>query len=1378
PSAVRAEGLRAQAARLAAFAASAASAAETESAGTEAAAVAGALARRARFDHRAVVVGSGLDELAAGLAALAEERTDGTVARRAAGVGVLFTGQGAQRAGMGRELYASFPVFAEAFDAICAELDPLLGRSLRELCFDVASEELDRTRYTQPALFAYEVAAYRLLESLGVRAQVLVGHSIGEIAAAHVAGVFGLADAARLVEARGRLMQALPEGGAMIALQASEADVLPYLVGQEGAASIAALNGPTSTVISGDEAVVAAIAEQLGCKSQRLRVSHAFHSPLMDPMLEEFRAIANAITYNNPDTHIATSGDLTDPEHWVQHVRDTVRFTDALTGAEAEADVFVEVGPDAILTALARQILPEATALPLARRNRDEARTAVEALAGLWAHGAGIDWTPLLPADGPYVDLDLPTYAFDHHQHYWLTAAAPASAAPDLAAAGLAPGGHPLIGAVTELAGADRFVLSGRLSLSTHPWLADHAVHGTVIVPGTALVELALQAARRAGCERIDELTLSSPLVLPEYGARQIQLTVAEPDEDGRRELGLYSRPEDAEPGDWTLHATGRLSEQADPPAPADTAWPPPGAEPLALGEAYATLADRGYDYGPVFQGLRAAWQTDGELYAEVELPEGPRAEADRFALHPALFDAALHLILRPDRTSDAELPALLPFAWSGVSAHAPGAGALRVRITVRHAEEVALHLADATGAPVLTVDSLGLRPVSVEQLAAAVSGASAGSLLTVEWVELTAPAPEGVPPRPAVVGDRELLSPADAFDGYDSLAALRSAGAVPEVVLLSLAAVSDGPDTPEEPDAADRARATARRALALVQEWLAEEAFAGSRLVLVTRGAVAADSPDLALAPVWGLVRAARAEHPDRLALVDLDGTAASREALVPALARALAADEPELALREGRSLAPRLTPADRSEAPSAPAAPAAPVWGPAGTVLITGGTGGLGALAARRLVRTFGVRHLLLAGRRGAQAPGAEKLAAELAELGADVTLAACDVADREALAGLLASVPAEHPLTGVLHLAGVLDDGPVGALTADRLDRVLRPKADAAWHLHELTRHLPLTAFVTYSSVAGTLGTAGQANYAAANAFLDALAAHRRAEGLPGLSLAWGLWEVDHGMGGTLGQADLARFRRIGIAPLTEAGGMPLFDRALGLDRPVAVPARLDLAALRRDGEVPALFRRLVRTRPRPTAAAGGPAAPDARPELSAFAAKLAPLPAEQQEEQLLDLVRDTVAAVLDYPSPDDVDTDYTFKELGFDSLSGVEFRNQLNRLVGVQVPTTVVFDYPTPGALAGHVRNLLFPEDEEPAAETGPSDEDIRRLLAALPVRELRESGLLEGLLRLAEGSADQADAADPAADGDGGAGQDIDSMQVDDLIQLALQADAQ
>jgi NAD(P)-dependent dehydrogenase (short-subunit alcohol dehydrogenase family)/acyl carrier protein len=964
---------------------------------------------------------------------------------------------------------------------------------------------------------------------------------------------------------------------------------------------------------------------------------------------------------------------LEDPEYWVRHVRQAVRFADGIAAAwESGARVLVEAGPDGVLTAMAQQALAEAgepVSVPVARKDRDEARTLTEALARLHVAGVPVDWSRYV---GTGRRADLPTYAFDR-QRYWFEHPAVAASA-DVTTAGLDAVEHPFLGAATEVAGGEQLVLSGRLSLTAQPWLADHAVLGSVLLPGTAFVEMALQAADLTGSGQVDELTLESPLVLVGDNAVQLQVTVGGSDDSGRRALAVYSRPEGTDAGSWIRHAAGSLAESAFAAPPSGPeAWPPPGSTPVELTDAYSVLRARGYGYGPAFQGLRAAWRSGDDVYAEVQLPA---QAAQGFAVHPAALDAALHplmLVLFDHMWQDDSDPiALLPFAWSGVSLHALGTSALRVRITQKGPLEVALQVTDATtGAPVLSVDSLTVMPAAPEQLAAAVAaaGGSAASILGLDWVPL--PAQAAGPPAP-------------------------------ELVFVHLTK--------------GEARENTHKALALVQERLADAGATASRLVFVTEGAVAVtedEAPELSLSPVWGLVRSAQTEHPGRFVLLDTDGSD------IPG---ALPADEPQLALREGRFLVPRLT-----EIQPAAGEPSAP--DPHGTVLITGGTGGLGALAARRLVAGHGVRSLLLLSRSGTAAPGADALVVELTALGAQVTVAACDVADRAALARQIDAIPADRPLTGVVHLAGILDDAPVTSLQPEQIDRAFAAKADAAHHLHELTRHLGLSLFVMYSSIAGTIGTAGQANYAAANVFQDALAAHRHAHGLPATSLAWGLWDAESGMGAALGQADLARFRRTGILPLSPAEGMALFDAALSSDRPFLVPARLDLAALRRRDDLPAILRNLVRSKARPqsrlvrVAADSAPEAA-AQPEQSPLVQRIAQLARPEQESELLELVRATIALVLDYPCADDVDTEYTFKELGFDSLSGVEFRNQLNTAIGIKVSTTVVYDYPTPEDLVGHIRDLLFPEAETEADDTS-----------------------------------------------------DIDSMQLDDLIQMALEADA-
>jgi acyl transferase domain-containing protein/acyl carrier protein len=1211
---------------------------------------------RARLDHRAALAAGDRAELLRGLRALAAGDDDPALRRGIAGreprTVFVFPGQGSQWAGMAVELLDTAPVFRAHLEACEKALAPHTGWSLLGvLRGEPDGPPADRVDVVQPALFAMLTGLARLWESVGVRPHAVIGHSQGEIAAAYVAGALSLDDAAAVVALRSRALLSIAGTGAMasVPLPADEVEGL----------TVAAVNGPRSTVVTGSPDAVrdfVADCRERDVRARIIPVDYASHGPDIERLRDDIRTALAGVTPRASD--IAFFSTLTgaeldtstlDADYWFRNLRNPVLFEPATRAVLAAGyDTFVEVSPHPVLTIGVVQTVDdagaEATVAGSLRRDRGGWAELLDSAATLVTHGVPVDFAGVPGAAGSPVEL--PTYPFQRRR-YWLGRTAETS---DVGGAGLDTTGHPLLGAAVELPDGT-MLLTGRLSLAAQPWLADHRVLGTVLLPGTAVVELAQQAAARAGTGlQVDDLTLQAPLIVSETADIRLQVRV-EPDADGRREFTVHSRTEGDE--SWTRHAIGVLGPATAVPAPMIGSWPPAGATPVEVDDLYPGLAGIGLDYGPAFQGVRAAWRSGDSVYAEVELPDDLHEPAGRYAIHPALLDAALHtMALAAGPTESVHLP----FGWSGIRLSVTGATRLRVRLTPASPDSAAIALADGDNNPIGGIDQLSVRPVTAAQLGGA---RHANSLFRLDWLA-----------RP-VSGSRD-------------------AGPHAQTRL-------DVPVTGTSP--ADTHRATAET-LAAVREWLADDRNDDDRLIVCTRDAVGCAADDDVANPagaaVWGLLRSAQSENPGRIVLVDHDDTPES----LRVLATVAGAGEPQLALRAGAIYVPRLVRAGPPD--TAPAR-----LDPDGTVLITGGTGTLGTLLARHLVDRHDMRHLLLAGRRGPDAPGATELAAELTARGAAVTVAACDTADPAALAALLAAVPPEHPLTAVVHAAGTLDDATLGSLTPERLAGVLRPKVDAAWHLHEQTRDLPLAAFVLFSSISGAVGSGGQANYAAANTYLDALAQHRRAHGLPAVSLGWGLWADESGMTGDLDAADRARMSRNGVVAMPADEALALFDAALAYRAPYLVPARLDLRVLGSHaavGVLPAILRELVRVQ------AVGPATGGA-----ALTRRLAGRSAAERQGILLELIRGHVAAVLGHSSPDRIDPHRAFQELGFDSLTAVELRNRLITATGLRLPATTIFDYPNADGLAALLRERLT----EPTAESGPPLlADLDRIAAAL------------------------------------------------------------
>ncbi|NEA96507.1 SDR family NAD(P)-dependent oxidoreductase [Actinospica acidiphila] len=1253
---------------------------------------------RSLFEHRQVVLGTGRDDLLATLSAVAAGEENGAVRALAGPVGrtvFVFPGQGSQWAGMGRELWESSPVFARRMRECADALAPYVDWSLSDVLGDAGA--LERVDVVQPALWAVMVSLAELWRSYGVEPEAVVGHSQGEIAAACVAGALSVEDAAKVVALRSKAILALSGRGGMVSVALPAEEVAERLT---DGLSIATVNGPSSVVVSGDVAgldALLAACEKDDVRARKVPVDYASHSAHVEAIHEELGRVLTGLrpspaTVPFFSTVTADWLDTTtlDAEYWYTNLRRTVRFEEAVRSLAAQGfGCFVEASPHPVLTIGVEQTLDsagaEAVVTGTLRRTEGGLARFHRSAAEAFTAGVAVSWEAAFPGTGGRF-VDLPTYAFQR-QRYWMDAPAETTAA--------GTSDHPLLDAVIDLpddAEHGGIVGSGCLSAERHPWLADHVVHGAVLVPAAVPAELAVWAAHKAGCDTVDELTLETPLVLSRTADREIRVVV-----DARRTITVHSRGE-GESG-WTRNAVGVAGTGG-----ADTGeeeglavWPPTGAVGVPFEDEYARLSALGFAHGPLLRGLKQVWRRDDVLYAEVELPTSDGADHGAFRIHPALLHAAL-LPLGLGPIVDGDRPeGWLPYRCTGLRLGPTGPAALRVRLAPAGQNALSLTLADRNGTPAGGVASLSLAPADVARLTE-LGFDHQDSLFRLDWVPVPVPSGRnGADGSPyAVLGECTPGAPlgepgtvtaalgrdAAVFTGLAELAA--SDGETPPLVIAALdGAGADGDDTPAAVEH------TLHRVLRWTREWLTEDRFSEARLVVVTRDAVhdgRHPRTDPAAAAVWGFVRTAQTENPGRFTLVDTDGMPAS----LARVAAAAATGEAQLKIRDGQVSVPHLLHApDPAPAPgTAPGhdADGTPSALGTGTVLITGGTGGLGAKLARHLVARHGTHRLLLTSRRGPAAPEAAALRDELTDAGAHVDVVACDVTSRDSVAALIGAVPAEHPLTAVIHCAGVLDDGVVQTLTEDRVNLVLAPKVRGAWHLHELTAHLDLSAFVLFSSVASVLGTAGQANYAAANAFLNGLAETRRAAGLAATALCWGLWAERSEMVADLVDTDLVRLRRQGVLPMSSQEGLALFDAALTLDEPVLVPARLSLPAS--DAASP-LLRGLSGAPDRP----GGPADPNAAGPL---AQRLASLPPHEARAALLTAVREQTARVLGHPDTGRISPTAAFRQLGIDSLTALELRNKLVSVTGLKLPTTLVFDHPSPSALAGFLSENLAPD----------------------------------------------------------------------------------
>lgn len=1589
---------------------------------------------RATFDQRAVVLGTNRVDLLAGLAEIAEAKLVGPIRGQATSdrrVAFVFPGQGAQFQGMAAQLMDESPLFLAQMQACGDAFAEFVDWSLLDVLREVdGAPSLERVDVVQPALFATMVSLAALWRSYGIEPAAVIGHSQGEVAAAYVAGALSLEHAARIVTMRSKPLRTLPGSGGMASINASAARVRELMAGLDDL-YIAAINSPSTTVVAGGAEPVSriiALAEENGVRAKRVPVDYAAHTCHLDPLQDELRAAVAPIVPQATDVVFfsTVTGDILPteelgPDYWFRNLREPVDFEEGFQAAfQSGFDAFIELSVNPVLTSAMHESLDHAgsfadSALIVGSIKREDAgiRRFLQSVAEAYVKGVSPDWTKLYPV-GSARPVTLPTYAFQR-QKYWLASVANTGGGKP-SGLGLTDAGHPLLGAVSELPGADRYQFSNRLSLQSHPWLADHALHGNVLLPGAMLLELALHAGDSLGFPRVEKLTMYTPVTLPAEGAIHLQLVVSEAEQGKRRKVAIYSRPEvkDEQPGasTWSLHADGLLTtaKSEDTEGQGLELWPPVGAEPgMDPESAYRTLAALGYHYGPVFQGMKAVWKRGDEVFAEIALPDSV-SDADKYGLHPALLDSAMQSGAAGAALLPSEEGAIqLPFAWERVELRAVGAKALRVRLTPVGSDRLRWVLADNTGR-VVAIGTLQVRSISMGKLATRGMSGRQDSLFGVDWLSVPVQRTRfaGKPGEWAVIGGEPfgVVAEAGALSTYadlDALGAALEAGAeVPKVVLLPRFAASAGAEPGSHVTTAVRDELT--HMLTRLQTWFADERFAESKLIVLTRGVqgidIGEEVSDLVGATVWALVRSAQSEFQDRIQQIDLDDADISLDQL----STAAQLDEPELALRRGEFFGRRLRSgldaaatvgarlagdwrlaipasgnlddvtlaeiatdaeestlapgavqvalraaglsfpvalaglaADTTATPSrlvheasgvvtavgaevdgiavgervfglfdeitatavtdqrllaavpagwsfaqAAAAPIAyltalhglrdvaaaktgervlvhaatggvgtaavnlarhlglevlataskPKWDvlrsmgfaedsladsrssdfaarfaergidivlnllpdtftedslgllgdggrfveiarhvvreaatveanystfelgaldadllgellielavlfesgalaplpltrfdvrhaspalrhlsearhtgkvvltwspgfdPESTVLITGGTGTIGAIIARHLVTSYGAKHLVLTSRSGAQATGIAELVAELEGKGATVTVAACDAGDRDAIAAVLDSVPAAHPLGGVVHLAAALADSTFAALTADDLDAVLPAKSYGAWYLHDLTKHLDLSMFVLFSSAAGTFGSAGQANYGAANVFLDSLARHRYHRGLPATAMAWGWWAEDTSNTGSMDEKDRSRLTRMGVTPMPTKEALELFDAALHTGRPHVLPVGMDLSLLRvasQVTELPPFFRALLHTRPRATQQMG---------DSSQLAKRLSGLSPSEQHAVIVDLLKTPISMVLGYSAPDAVQPDREFTEMGIDSLSSIELGAHLRALTGVKLANSVIFQYPTVNLLARHVLDQVTPQDAE-------------------------------------------------------------------------------
>jgi amino acid adenylation domain-containing protein len=1323
-----------------------------------------ASARRTHHEHRLAVGGRSREEIAAALSAFGRgERPFGLLTGKAPSaapqVVFVFSGQGSQWAGMGRALLEEEPLFRSAMEACDQALRPHAGFSvIEEIARPEPSSRLGETDVAQPTLFAVEVSLAALLRSWGAVPDLLIGHSVGEIAAAHVAGILDLESAARLVSLRGRVMQKATGHGKMVSVTLPEEEAQRALIGIEDRVSLAAVNDPGQAVLAGDAAALDALVDRLtarGVDCRPLRVNYAFHSPQMDPLRDEFVKALGAVSPTRGTTPMISAvtgekiagGDLS-AAYWGDNIRETVRFARAIQAARSSGPtLFVEVGPHPVLAVNMRQTLAatrqEGQVIPTLRRQRGDRLCLLESLGALYVHGALPDLERLFPEPGRVVGL--PSYPFQR-ERCWIDTTTKRRPSATLAS------GHPLMGAsISSSLHEGTHLWQRALSIAEAPYLAEHRVQGALVFPGVGYVEMALVACAEAlgvPDAALVDVAIARVLIVPEEGERLLQVTVTE-DAPGEVSFQIATREEGERR--WQRHAAGkaRAAGESDGQPPDTTrVWREPEDAAARAAVHHEQMRSWQFELGPAFQGMIALWEEDGETRGRVRLPVG-LADAG-YRIHPAMLDACIQVAAGLFRRGT-EDESYLPVGFARV--HIASQPGREIWVSARRRPEAEtdpregvcdITLSGADGVVVGMIQGLRVRRLPAVALR---RDALDQSAYEIAWRKVTplldAPLPEGAWLVFNVGGERGALGAtiAGRIRAQGQRCVRVAAGVSYERIEPDLYQIN--PSRPEDyRRLLEEAIGEEGRCAGVVHLWsldsapLEESQFedltrssvsatylaqalvhrsrpAPPRLWLVTRGAQALGGGEAAVsvtqAPLWGLGRTLALEHPElRCTRVDLDPVVGETSAAL--LLRELAAEgEDQIALRGDDRLVARLV---RGTFPGAePASLRADA-----AYLITGGLGGLGLVLARWMVER-GARHLFLAGRR---APGdaARGVIQAMQACGAEITCVQTEVSSRADMERLFAAIRARGAaLRGVVHAAGVLSDHALIQQSEASFREVFGPKALGALHLHALTRGDDLDFFVMYSSAASLLGSTGQGNYAAANALLDALAWERARAGRPAMSVQWGAF-ADVGLAAQAGRAE--HLSRIGIGSLSPDEGLQALAGLLAQPRPAVGIVRFDLKAWG-DAHPGAAVSPFLSELPRDSAPARGAAA-----AMGLRQALFARAPADRLPLLIEHVLRE-VASVLRMDSKR-IDPAASFVTLGIDSLMSVELRGRLSAIVGIELPAMILFTYSDATSFAAHLLTRL----EKSQADGGAGETSASAAAGAeapIPRLTLPDSGIV-------------------------------------------------